>query len=259
MRYHSTKLEDIPHLAHGFFGRQGGVSTGLYASLNCGAGSQDDPASVAENRRLVMQSLGAPDMPLCSLNQIHSAEVVCVNTPWEQSEKPSADAMVTSQPRLALGILTADCGPVLFADPKARVIGAAHAGWKGAVGGVLEHTMIAMEKLGAQREDMIAILGPCIAQTQYQVGVEFYHHLCGIQPENATFFIPDPASATHYRFDLAAYILHRLRASGLQQAQSLAMDTYSQEQAFFSYRRSTHRAEPDYGRQISVIMLDDAA
>lgn len=250
MRHLSATLSRSERITHGFFTRQGGVSEGLYASLNCGPGSQDTTEAVAENRRRVQAALGASHLQ--TLYQIHSAEVIRLTAPL--AEKPKADALVTNQPGLAIGILTADCGPVLFADEAAGVIGAAHAGWKGATGGVLQHTLDAMETLGAQRARIVAVLGPTIAQVSYEVGAEFYDMLCALDTANEAFFIASDTPARK-RFDLPGYIRASLRQSGVTSVEDLAIDTYSNEAEYFSYRRTTHRSEPDYGRQISAIMI----
>ena len=245
-----------PGIAHGFFGREGGVSTGLYESLNCGPGSSDDAKSVAENRRRIAAAL-APDLRadarLVSLSQIHSA-VVHTLPAWE--ERPEGDAMVTATPGLALGILTADCAPVLLADPKAKVIGAAHAGWKGALGGVLEATLDAMEKLGALRDRIAAAIGPCISQNNYEVSWEFRDRFLEHGLKHRRFFIPSDKEG-HYRFDLAGYAAHRLTAAGIGSVEMLGVCTYPPENGFFSFRRTTHADEPDYGRQISAIVLTE--
>lgn len=242
----------LPGIGHGFFGREGGVSEGIYAGLNCGVGSRDDAAHIAENRRRVAQHFGLPASQLSTLYQIHSAEVVTLLSPVDPANKPQADAMVTATPGIALGILTADCGPVLFADPVARVIGAAHAGWKGAVGGVLEATLRAMQSLGARTENIHAVLGPTIAQASYEVGAEFFDRFSTLEQEN---FFTRSTRAGHHYFDLPAYITTRLAAAGLAKVSNLAMDTCVREADFFSYRRTTLRGEPDYGRQVSVITL----
>lgn len=263
----SNRLAECDGIAHGFFTRQGGVSEGIYASLNCGPGSDDNLNHVNENRRRVMEALDASDASLCTLHQIHSDQVICARAPWHDSARPKADAMVSNKPDKALGILTADCGPVLFADPKSRVIGAAHAGWRGAFGGVLENTIAAMEGLGAQREHIIAAIGPCIAQDSYEVGAEFYDHFTSAYALYGTFFkasshskkILKQVQDDRYYFDLSGFIEHRLAQSGLQHIEPLAMDTYEDETRFFSYRRTTHKGEADYGRQISVIMLSSHA
>jgi len=223
---------------HGFFGRTGGVSSGIYASLNCGPGSGDDRASVTENRRRVSQAMRGAK--LLTLYQIHSAEAVVVTEPWEQG--PQADALATDVPGLALGILTADCAPVLFADVEAGVIGAAHAGWKGAVGGVTDSAIAAMERLGARRERIAAAIGPCICQANYETGPEFRERF------DARFF-----AGRH--FDLEAYVAERLAKAGIANVERIAACTYAREDDFFSFRRATHRGENDYGRQVSAIVL----
>ena len=247
---------NAPGIAHGFFGREGGVSTGLYDSLNCGPGSCDDAKAVAENRRRIAAAL-APDARdsarLVSLSQIHSA-IVHTLPAWE--ERPEGDAMVTATPGLALGILTADCAPVLLADPKAKVIGAAHAGWKGALGGVLEATLEAMEKLGALRDRIHAAVGPCISQNNYEVGWEFRDRFLEQGLRHRRFFTPSSKEG-HYCFDLAGYTAHRLTVAGVGSVEMLGVCTYPPENGFFSFRRTTHAGEPDYGRQISAIVLTE--
>ncbi len=240
-------------VAHGFFGRQGGVSTGVYASLNCGPGSGDERAKVIENRRRAANELGA-NASLLTLYQMHSADVVAVTQGWALGEAPKADAMVTDRPNLALGILTADCAPILFADTRAKVIGAAHAGWKGALSGVAEATIAAMEKLGASRARIAAAIGPCIAQANYEVGPEFRDRFLAVDSSNARFFVSS-ARASHYRFDLEAYVAGRLAGAGLSAIERLSACTYARERDFFSFRRTTHRRETDYGRQLSAIVL----
>ncbi len=249
-----------PGIAHGFFGRAGGVSTGIYDSLNCGPGSSDDPNAVAENRRLATAAL-APQSTgrLISLSQIHSA-IVQVLPPQDggAAQSPQGDAMVTAVPGLALGILTADCAPVLLADPQAKVIGAAHAGWKGALGqetgGVLEAALDAMEKLGAVRNRIRAVIGPCISQDNYEVGWEFRDRFLERGLAQCRFFVPSNKEG-HYRFDLPGYVSHRLTAAGIESVATPGVCTYPPENGFFSFRRTTHAGEPDYGRQLSAIML----
>jgi len=242
---------DDDAIAHGFFGRAGGISSGLYRGLNCGLGSHDRREDVLENRRRVTEALGQSPASLTTLYQVHSPTVITVAEPFD-GHVPEADALVTGVPGVTLGILTADCVPVLFADTTAEIIGAAHAGWKGAVGGVLENTIQAMEDLGAEREDIRAVIGPCIAQSSYEVGAEFIARFTAA--EQAQFFIPSNR-AGHALFDLPSYVAMRLSAAGLQQVALLAMDTCTNEENFFSYRRSTLRGEPDYGRHISCIVL----
>jgi YfiH family protein len=248
----SSKL-DAAGFAHGFFGRQGGVSTGLYESLNCGPGSKDAADAVAENRRLVAAAL-APHAALISLSQIHSSIVHAISD--VPSQRPEGDAMVTATPGLALGILTADCAPVLLADHTARVIGAAHAGWKGALGGVLEAALNGMEKLGASRARIAAVIGPCISQDNYEVDWNFRDRFLELGLRHRRFFLPSGKEG-HYRFDLPGYAAHRLAAAGLASVETLGICTYPPENGFFSFRRTTHACEPDYGRQISAIMLTE--
>ncbi len=252
----ASALADRNGVVHGFFGRQGGVSQGLYASLNCGPGSGDDPGRVAENRARVARTLGlAPDR-LVTLYQIHSAKAVTVETPWARQDAPQADGMATSEPGLALGILTADCCPVLFADASARVIGAAHAGWQGALSGVLEATLETMTALGADRSAVTAVLGPTISQANYEVGPEFKERFLAHDPGTERFFAPS-GKAAHWRFDLPGFVAVRLVQAGVGRIEDTGLCTYADEDAFFSYRRTTHRKEPDYGRDLSIVALTD--
>ena len=239
-------------VAHGFLGRRGGVSDGVHAGLNVGVGSQDDPAVVEENRRGARDAV-LPGSTLVTLYQVHSADAVTVLAPFEERLRPRADALVTDRPGLALGILTADCTPVLFADRQAGVVGAAHAGWKGAIGGVTDSTLTAMEALGARRERVVAAVGPCIARASYEVDAAFFRRFAEADPENERFFADGKPG--HFQFDLEAYVAHRLAASGVKTVEMLGLDTYADADRFFSYRRATHRGEPDYGRQISIIGL----
>lgn len=220
--------------------------------LNVGYGSGDDPAHIAENRR---RAIGAvlPDAQLATVHQIHSPTVVQVQRPWSQAGRPQADAMVTDRPGIVLGVLTADCAPVLFADASAGVVGAAHAGWRGALAGVTDATIEAMEAAGARREHIAAVVGPCIAQESYEVDSVFREKFLEADAENERFFANGPAGKP--QFSLSAYVLHRLIAAGVQQAETLRLDTYGDPELFYSYRRSTHRNEPSYGRQISLIGL----
>ncbi len=255
-RLEAVTLTAFPGITHGFFGREGGVSAGLYASLNCGPGSRDDPAAVAENRARAAAALapGAGEsIRLVSLSQIHSPFVHLVGPDWDISCHPEGDGMVTSTPGLALGILTADCAPVLFADPATRIIGAAHAGWKGAFGGVLEATVAAMESLGARRQNIIAAIGPCISAANYEVGTEFRTRFLEADPGNARFF--KQGKPGHCHFDLSAFSTARLEAIGLASIEGLGGCTYPAENGFFSFRRATHAGEADYGREISAIAL----
>lgn len=279
-------LAHLPGLRHGFFTRQGGVSEGLYASLNCGPGSQDDPTHVIENRHCAAQAMGADPSALCTLYQVHGAEVVRVNEPWLSSVRPQADAMVTDRPGLMLGILTADCVPVLLADPKARIIGAAHAGWKGALAGVTDVTVDAMEALGGWRDRMIAAIGPAIGWQSYEVDSAFLRRFLEADAANEQFFrdvsfgkepptgrrrepsareaasIVERSSAEQgqtkkHLFNVKGYVAYRLAQAGIHHIQMLGSDTYKEEDRFFSFRRTTHRQEADYGRQLSGIMLTE--
>lgn len=243
----AASLGDVPH---GFAGRQGGVSTGLYAGLNVGLGSADDPHAVRRNRDLARDAL-LPGAALITLHQVHSAEVVTVTSPITEDARPSADAMVTDRPGIVLGILTADCVPVLLTDRSAGVVGAAHAGWKGALGGVTDRTVEAMLSLGARRESIGAAIGPCIARASYEVTTDFARRFEDDDAENMRFF--SAGRAGHLQFDIAAYVAARLAAAGLRQVEILDEDSYSQPDRFYSYRRSCHLGEPDYGRQISMI------
>jgi YfiH family protein len=251
----SPILNEAEGVRHAFFTREGGVSEGIYASLNCGAGSEDKPEHVLENKRRAAARLDLPEDRLVTLYQVHSPEVVEVTTPESlRDNRPQADAMVTRSPDIALGILTADCAPVLFADAKNRVIGAAHAGWKGALAGVLESTIAAMENLGADRTGIRASIGPCIAQSSYQVGPEFPEPFLKADETAAEFFRPD-GDTGKYLFDLTGYVLRRLERSAIGRIDALAVDTYDNDTQFFSYRRTCHRSEADYGRGLSAIAL----
>jgi polyphenol oxidase len=243
-------------IRHAFFTRAGGVSEGIFASLNCGFGSGDAQASVLENRRRAAAALDrAPDQ-LITCYQVHSPQVGFVDRPWRREDRPRADAMVTRAPGVALGILTADCAPVLFADPDARIIGAAHAGWRGAISGVLEATVAAMTELGAAPQRIAAAVGPCIAQASYEVGPEFPAPFLAEDAANAAFFVP-AARADHFLFDLPGYVARRLARLGLARVARTGGDTVAEPDRFFSYRRACLRKEPDYGREISVIALGD--
>jgi polyphenol oxidase len=239
---------------HAFFTREGGVSTGVYAGLNGGLGSADKLENVAENRARMAGHLGVGPDNLLSLYQIHSAIAVDVETPWPRAERPQADAMVTVHPGIALGVGAADCGPILFADPDAGVVGAAHSGWKGAIGGVLEATVAAMERRGARRGRMIAALGPMLSQENYEVGPEFEAQFLAADAANARYF-REGSRAGYPHFDLPGYIAGRLRAAGVGMVEDLALCTYANEARFYSYRRKTHRGEADYGRLIAAIRL----
>jgi YfiH family protein len=238
---------------HGFFTREGGVSAGIFAGLNCGPGSSDQREAVATNRRLVCAAMGADEHDLSTVHQVHSADVHVVGDTPTAAPRPKCDAMVSRTKGAVLGILTADCQPVLFADPNAGVIGAAHAGWKGALGGVLEATIEAMIALGAQRESIRAIIGPSISQPAYEVGPEFRAAFLDQAPEHGAFF--QKGRDDRYQFDLPGFGLTRLRSAGIAQAHWTGDCTFSDASRFFSYRRTTHNREPDYGRLISVICL----
>ncbi len=247
-------LNDITHIRHAFFTRSGGVSTGLYASLNVGFGSGDAPAAVAENRARAAARLDVTPDRLVTCYQVHSPTCVAVTEPWSPDNAPQADAMATDVPGLALGILTADCAPVLFADEKAKVIGAAHAGWKGAKGGVLEATIARMVELGAKPARIVAAVGPCIAQRSYEVGPEFPAPFLEEDPRNRDYFAPARRDG-HFLFDLAGYVTRRLGDAGVEVIQRCPNDTVVEEDRFFSYRRSCLRGEKDYGRGLSAIVL----
>lgn len=254
MTFGSSLLSAIPGLRHAFFSREGGVSGGIYEGLNGGLGSNDDPAHVAENRRRMAQQLGVAPAHLIGVHQIHSPDVVVATGPWPTEARPRADAIVTRTEGLAIGVTTADCGPILFADPAARVIGAAHAGWKGALTGVLESTIDAMEKLGADRTATVAAIGPLIRQQSYEVGSEFVERFVEADAGNAAYFIASVRPG-HSMFDLGGYIRMRLERAGVLVIDDTGIDTYSDER-FYSYRRSVHRKEPDYGRLVHAIALE---
>ncbi|BAE49397.1 peptidoglycan editing factor PgeF [Paramagnetospirillum magneticum] len=251
-----SALNEFVRIRHGFFTREGGVSEGLYASLNCGPGSSDKPEAVKENRRRVMAMLDLPEEALVTLYQTHSSDVVKVTEPWDAAKAPKADAMVTDRPGIALGILTADCAPVLLADGKAGIVAAAHAGWKGALGGVLDNTIKAMVEMGAKMPKIVAAMGPCIGHRNYEVGPEFPAPFLAEDPTNADYFAPSPARPGHFLFDLPGYISRKLAKLGVHEVTRVPADTLRDEARFFSYRRATLRGEADYGRQISVITLD---
>lgn len=244
-------------VSHGFFGRQGGVSAGVYDSLNCGAGTADRAENIRENRARVALALGGNPAALVTVKQVHSADCIFVPEPWAQDERPEADAMVTDVPGIVLGILTADCGPVLFYGEKedgSPVIGAAHAGWGGALKGVLESTLRVMQDHGALPGRIHASIGPCIAQASYEVGMDFIGHFLNDNPESEHFF-KEARHDGHFMFDLPGYIAFRLAQAGLRHVSITGVDTYAAEQEYFSYRRATHRDESDYGRQISALVI----
>lgn len=239
-------------LPHGFLGRVGGVSTGRHAGLNVGLGSDDDRAAILENRRLAVEAVRFGAL-LVTLHQIHSADAVTVTAPFQDAERPHADALVTDRPGLLLGVLTADCTPVLLADAQAGVVGAAHAGWKGALGGVTDSVIAAMETLGASRDRIVAAIGPVIARVSYEVDDGFARRFEEADPANERFF--SPGRADHQQFDLEGYVTARLAAAGIGRVEVLGLDTYADPERFFSFRRATHRGEQGYGRQISLIGL----
>jgi polyphenol oxidase len=245
----SPLLGDVPH---GFLGRRGGVSEGIHAGLNVGLGSSDDRAHILENRRRATDAV-LGDAALITVHQVHSPDVVTVTSPGTLDARPHADAMVTNRPGLLLGILTADCVPVLFADPAAQIIGAAHAGWKGAISGVTDNSIAAMEALGAQRERIVCAIGPCIAQKSYEVDDHFFARFAEQTGENERFFASGKTG--HWQFDIEGYVAAKLAAAGIGRIECLGQDTYSQPDRFFSYRRSCHNNEDGYGRQISLIGL----
>ena len=242
-------------LRHAFFTRRGGVSEGLFGSLNCGFGSGDASARVAANREIAMARLGRPADRLVTVRQIHSAEVVIVERPWRREESPSADGLVTAAPGIALGVLAADCAPILLHDPIARVIGAAHAGWRGALGGVVDATIAAMAELGAEHLRIRAAIGPCIARQSYEVGPEFPQPFAEDDPSNMRFFSPAPGSG-RFLFDLRGYIAHHLARAGIATVEIVPHDTVADEERFFSYRRACLRGERSYGRGLSAIVLE---
>lgn len=250
----APSLAVLPGIAHGFFTRQGGVSEGIHASLNCGLGSEDDRARVMENRRRVAATLGDERWPVVTLYQTHSATARIVSGAQDPADLPKADAVVTATPGVVVGALAADCCPVLFADPEKKIVAAAHAGWRGAVGGILDSTVAEMEKAGASRTRIIAALGPCIGPAAYEVGPEFEAEVVALDADNARFF-HKPAGQPRARFDLPGYVLARLARLGLATIDNATACTYADEQRFFSYRRTCHRKETDYGRQISAIVV----
>ncbi|MFN0264451.1 peptidoglycan editing factor PgeF [Tepidamorphus sp. 3E244] len=236
---------------HGFFTREGGVSEGIYRGLNCGNGSEDARGNVSENRARVASALGVDPANLLTLFQVHSADVVRVTEPWTDGP-PRADAIVTATPGMALGVLTADCGPLLFADGTGAIVGCAHAGWKGAFSGIPEATVSQMEKLGARRDSIVAVLGPTISRNAYEVGPEFVERFIEADGANRDFFAPSQRDG-HAMFDLPAYIARRMESANIAAFHDLGQCTYEDEERFFSYRRTTHRGEADYGRLIAAI------
>ena len=251
----ASSLATLPGIRHAFFTRSGGVSQGVYSSLNGGVGSRDAPEKVAENRARMAAALGVNADRLLTAFQIHSPDVIVAQEPWTRETRPRADAIVTRVPHLAIGVSTADCGPLLFADSEAGVIGAAHAGWRGALSGIIEATVAAMERLGARRARVAAALGPTIRQSNYEVGPEFVERFLAADPtKNMRYFQPSQRE-DHAMFDLCGYIAQRVEQTGVTQYEDLGLCTYEEPERFYSYRRSTHRDEPDYGRHINAIAL----
>ena len=250
----AESLARLDGIAHAFFTRDGGVSDGIYASLNGGTGSNDAPDKIAENRARMAAALGVAADRLLTAYQVHSPDVVVVEEPWAPAQRPRVDALVTRTPKLAIGVSTADCGPLLFADAEAGVIGAAHAGWRGAFTGVIEATLTAMEQLGAKRARISAALGPTISLRNYEVGPEFVARFIEANAENRRFFASS-GTPDHATFDLPGYIAARIERAGIGAFEDLALCTYAEPDRFFSFRRTTHRNEPDYGRHINAIAL----
>jgi YfiH family protein len=251
----AQSLTNLPGVRHAFFTRAGGVSKGIYESLNSGVGSNDKPENVNENRARMAASLGVTADRFLTAYQIHSPTVMVAETPWSAADRPRADAIVTRTPGLAIGVSTADCGPVLMTDPEARVIGAAHAGWRGALTGVIEAAVAAMETLGAKRNRIVAAVGPMIRQPNYEVGQDLLDRFVAAEPDNARFFAPAQRPG-HTMFDLAGYVVSTLRRAGIERIEDIGYCTYADPARFYSYRRATHRAEPDYGRHVNAIVLE---
>jgi YfiH family protein len=254
MALRAPTLARLKRVRHAFFTRAGGVSQGVYASLNGGLGSNDDPASVTENRRRMTAALGVPEGALAMAYQVHSPSAVVTDRAWQRGERPRADAVVTNTPNLAVGVTVADCGPILLADDDAGVVAAVHAGWKGALDGVVEAAIREMERLGAQRARIVAALGPLIRRESYEVGPEFAERFRQADSYNRVYFSMSDRVG-HYMFDLPRYIVERLLLARVGTIQDLGVDTYGDEERFFSYRRSVHRNEPDYGRLVAAIAL----
>ncbi|WP_088348720.1 MULTISPECIES: peptidoglycan editing factor PgeF [Rhodomicrobium] len=250
----SDLLKEQTGIRHGFFTRQGGVSEGIYASLNCGLGSSDDPCKVIGNRALVAAKLGTVPDRLITVYQVHGRDAIVADAPWSPANAPKADAIVTATPGLAIGVLSADCTPLLFADAEARVVGAAHAGWRGAKAGVIDSAIGAMEGLGAKRERICVAIGPAISQAAYEVGPEFQAAFTDDNADNSRYFAPRGESGRRH-FDLTGFCYDRALAAGVASVENLGLCTYADDSLFYSYRRSVHRKEPDYGRQISAIVI----
>jgi YfiH family protein len=251
----AQSLTNLPGVRHAFFTRAGGVSKGIYESLNSGVGSNDKPENVNENRARMAASLGVTADRFLTAYQIHSPTVMVAETPWSAADRPRADAIVTRTPGLAIGVSTADCGPVLMTDPEARVIGAAHAGWRGALTGVIEAAIAAMETLGAKRNRIVAAVGPMIRQPNYEVGQDLLDRFVAAEPDNVRFFAPAQRPG-HRMFDLAGYVVSTLQHAGIERIEDIGHCTYADPAQFYSYRRATHRAEPDYGRHVNAIVLE---
>ena len=249
-------LTGVKRVRHAFFTREGGVSGGLYQTLNCGFGSDDDPANVTENRRRVCGALDVSTKSLITPYQVHGTKAIVVEQPWSHDAAPKADGLATRVPGIALGILTADCAPILLADRNAGVIGACHAGWRGALDGIVDATLTAMTGLGAERSNICAAIGPCIAQISYQVGPEFRDQFLATDDGNDTYFNADDEG--RYRFDLPGFVLEHLKRAGIAEASWVGLDTCTEDQQLFSYRRSTHKDEADFGRGLSAIVLAEA-
>jgi polyphenol oxidase len=256
MMLQANTLAKLSGIRHAFFTREGGVSSGIYASLNGGVGSNDSADSVTENRARMATTLGVSPEHFLTTYQIHSPAVFIAEQPWALNDRPRADAIVTKVPRLAIGVSTADCGPLLFADPTAGVVAAAHAGWRGALGGVIGATVEAMERLGAERSRIVAALGPMIRQPNYEVGADLVSKFVAADADNERFFAA-ATRANHAMFDLAGYIRARLQDAGIVEPADLQACTYADADKFFSFRRATHRGESDYGRHINAIALID--
>lgn len=252
----SSLFTEIPTLKHGFFTRKGGISTGLYEGLNCGLRSRDKAEHILKNRQAALHSLSPQATRLCGLYQIHSATPRLLQQPWDNEAMPQGDAIVTAEKNIAISILTADCAPVLLADPDHAIIGAVHAGWQGALGGIIENTIRMMCDRGAQRRSIRAAIGPCIAQKNYEVGAEFRDNFIRQNPNYSRFFKTSPPQGK-YHFDLKGFAAHRLEEAGIEHMDILPRDTYADHGHFFSYRRACHEKEADYGRQISMIMLTE--
>jgi len=251
----ANNLRSLAGIRHGFFSREGGVSDGVFTSLNCGFGSGDAPENVAANRERALRRLDLGSDALNTCFQIHSSSVIEATAPWPRDARPEADAMVCAEPGMAIGILTADCAPVLLADVEAGIIGAAHAGWRGALSGVLENVVDAMVARGARRNSIAAAVGPCIHQDSYEVGSEFRDAFIAEDAMHDRFFAPGER-AGHFQFDLLGFVVFRLEAVDLSSIETVPVDTYQEENGFFSFRRATHRGEEDYGRGLSMIALE---